>query len=301
MSIQTQRTTRSVSDRASGNALGVGSMVLWAAGFPAAEILLVSWPPLALITVRFALAVAFLIPLWILMDGWRAVRSPRWGLGLGIGAVTFGVGAYFLLLAQYYTDPVTVALIASATPIASTLIEMWQGQRKLTTVFALGLLTSVLGGIVATTSGAPSELGLGAVLAIISCFVFSWGSVAAVRYFPNESPIGRAAITMSGGAVATMAILLTLVAIGRDDYIPPMPQGPELMYLIVYAFAGMALSQAMWLASVGRLGVALASMHINLAPFYVMVLMLATGSQWDWVKAAGAAIVAIGVIAAQRR
>ena len=53
----------------SGNGLAIGSMLLWAAGFPAAEILLDAWHPLALMTARLMLALAVLMPLWLLLDG----------------------------------------------------------------------------------------------------------------------------------------------------------------------------------------------------------------------------------------
>ena len=65
--------------------------------------------------------------------------------------------------------------------------------------------------------------------------------------------------------------------------------------------AGMALSQVMWIASVGHLGVAVAAFHINVAPFYVMLLMIALGGSWSWPQAIGAAIVAFGVLLSQER
>ena len=62
----------------------------------------------------------------------------------------------------------------------------------------------------------------------------------------------------------------------------------------------MGLSQLLWIASVGRLGIGLASFHINVAPFYVMVIMLVLGAAWSWPQAIGAAIVGAGVVLAQR-
>ncbi|MCP4819889.1 MAG: EamA/RhaT family transporter, partial [Shimia sp.] len=41
-----------------------------------------------------------------------------------MGTVTFGAGAWLLLVAQAQTDPVTVAIIAAATPVAGTVIEV---------------------------------------------------------------------------------------------------------------------------------------------------------------------------------
>ena len=49
----------------------------------------------------------------------------------------------------------------------------------------------------------------------------------------------------------------------------------------------------------GRLGIAMSALHINLTPFYVMLFMLALGGTWNWLQAAGAALVCIGVLIAQ--
>ncbi len=285
---------------ATGNALGVASMLLWAAGFPAAEHLLDSWPPLTLITARFVLAVALLLPLWILLDGRAAVFGAKWGRGTVTGGICFGFGAYLLLLAQAYTDPVTVALIASTCPIAATLIEVFTGHRRLRRNFLLGLGASVVGGYVATGGGLSADLGVGASCAVASCFLFAWGSFAAVRDFPELSPVGRSTITLAGGCVATCLLVLGAHAMGVDV----MPSKPvdetQMSMLVVYAIAGMALSQVMFIASVGRLGVAVASFHINAAPFYVMLILLILGAAWSWPQAIGAAIVGLGVLLSQR-
>ncbi|MFC6688693.1 DMT family transporter [Jhaorihella thermophila] len=157
----------------SGNALCVASMVTWAAGFPAAEILLDSWHPAALTAARLVLAVAILLPVWIMADGPAAARHARWGHGLMVGGMGFGLGAFFLLKAQALTDPVTVALIASASPLAATLLEMAQRSRRLTPGFVLGLAASVIGGAVATQGTPSADLGMGAAYAIASVFVFA--------------------------------------------------------------------------------------------------------------------------------
>ncbi|MBC6408437.1 MAG: hypothetical protein GDA40_10190 [Rhodobacteraceae bacterium] len=89
------------------------------------------------------------------------------------------------MVAQKLTDPMTVALIASATQIAATLIEVAHRERRLNRFFALGLGAPVLGGAVATNAVAPAALGLGV--------------AAAVREFPDLSPIGRSTVTLGGG------------------------------------------------------------------------------------------------------
>lgn len=284
----------------SGNALGVASMFAWACGFPAAEVLLDTWPTLSLITARFALAVLMLMLLWLVVDGPRAVASARWGRGTLVGGLTFGLGTYLLLLAQSLTDAVTVAIIATGTPIAATLIEMWSGGRRLNTGFVLGMVASVAGGIIATGGTSVDTLGGGVLAALGSCFLFALGSHFTVRDFSDLSPVGRTTITLAGGLVFNATIFLIAYTLGAD-LLPRAPVNAEqITMLTIYALAAGALSQVMWIVSVGRLGIAVASFHINVAPFYVMLLMLALGDGWNWTKACGALIVILGVVIAQR-
>lgn len=281
-----------------GNGLAVGSMLLWAAGFPAAEILLDEWHPLFLITARLALALAVLLPLWLLLDGARAMVRARWGRAIWVGAAGFGTGTNLLLFAQWFTDPVTVALIATTTPIAATVIEVLGRVRRINARFLFGLAATVAGGVVAVGGNFSAELGWGIVMAIGSGFCFAWASDAAVRDFPDLTPVGRSTITFVGAALFTVVVFATGYAVDLFA-IPPQISIQQFGHLAIYAVAAMALSQILFIASVARLGVALTSFHINIAPFYVMLMLIALGGAWDWRAAAGAAIVGLGVLVSQ--
>ncbi|NBR88847.1 MAG: DMT family transporter [Rhodobacteraceae bacterium] len=284
----------------SGNALGVASLFIWAAGFPAAEELLDTWHPVALTAARFLMAMVLLMPLWVLADGWRAVLNARWGRGTAMGGLAFGGGATCLVAGQALTDPVTVSIIVSASPLAGAVVEWVLEGRRLTKAFASGLVASVIGGIVATGGAVPQGFGMGAVLAILSCFLFTWGSHLTVRDFPDLSPLGRTSVTLSGGLIFTAIAFLISNYLGWVAVPPDVFDPVSLGYLTIYALAALALSQVLWIAAVGRLGVAVAAMHMNVAPFYVMLILLALGNPWSWPQAIGAAIVAVGVILAQR-
>ncbi|MFC6688692.1 hypothetical protein [Jhaorihella thermophila] len=121
----------------------------------------------------------------------------------------------------------------------------------------------------------------------------------AVQDFPDLSPLGRTTITLAGGMVLMVLVTAVMGTMG-SDMLPRGTVGVEQFGLLtIYAVTGMALSQVMWIASVGRLGIAVASFHINIAPFYVMVILLSLGGAWDWRQATGAAIVALGVVLSQ--
>jgi drug/metabolite transporter (DMT)-like permease len=61
----------------------------------------------------------------------------------------------------------------------------------------------------------------------------------------------------------------------------------------------MAVSQLLWIISVGRIGIGAASMHMNAVPFYTMLMVFALGGAWNWWQTAGAAIVVFGALIAQ--
>ena len=64
-------------------------------------------------------------------------------------------------------------------------------------------------------------------------------------------------------------------------------------------YGGLAISQVLWIVSIGNIGIALSSLHMNATPFYVMLILFAMGGVWNWTQAFAAAIVGFGVLIAQ--
>ncbi len=285
----------------SGNSLAIASMLTWAAGFPAAELLLQSWPPVALLTARLALAIVFMVPIWVLIDGPARVLRARWGHAMLVGGIGLGTGMFLIIVAQKLTDPVTVAIIASCAPLIATLLELASGTRRLKWNFALGVVVSIVGGLIATSAVAPAQLGLGAACAVLSTGLFCWASMATARDFPELSQMGRTTITFTGGLVMATILLVGSSHMGMNVMTSKPVDLEQAGMLVIYALISMGLSQLLFVSSIGKLGVALASFHINIAPFYVMVIMVVLGEEWNWTRALGAAIVAVAVVLAQDR
>ena len=70
----------------------------------------------------------------------------------------------------------------------------------------------------------------------------------------------------------------------------------------------MAISQLLWIISVGRIGIGAASMHMNAVPFYVMLIVFALGGAWNWAQTARgrhrrrwASLIAQGLIRLRRK
>lgn len=284
------------------NAACMASMLVWAVGFPLADALLAVLPPVTVTGLRLAFATAFLLPAWFLLEGWQAVRDARWLRGLAVGAIGMGGGSLLLIFGQSRTDGITTAVIAATMPIIGIALECLLDGRRLTGRIVLGILLSVAGGV--AVYGARMghlNLGLGAFAIFASTIIFTWASRASVTALPGLSAIGRTAVTIAGGVLLVVAVQALLPAVGGQAVPWQLIGAREWGYAAAYGVASMALSQVLFLIGVAGLGIGVAAMHTNVAPFYVMLFALAFGDSWSWPSALAATLVLGGVFLAQTR
>ena len=285
----------------SGNMAAVLSTVIWAAGFPAAEILLDKMDPLSLIVLRTAVACGFMLFVWWLVEGGASVLRARWARGMVMGASTFGIATFLLIWAQDLTDAVTVAILGASYPLLATGLEVVTEGRRVTPRLLVGLFAALLGGVIAAGDKLSLDLGLGALAIVVSGLLFSRGSQLSVRLFPEASPIARTTLPLAGALALLGPVLLLAQVVGWVTPVSLRLSGGEWQMLLVYSIGAMAVSQFFFISAVGRIGVAMTSFHLNVAPFYVMLIMLALGADWSWAQAIGAVIVLAGAAVVQVR
>jgi drug/metabolite transporter (DMT)-like permease len=281
------------------NLICMGSMLIWAAGLPAADHLIPLLVPEQLNALRMTLAASFLVSLWAAWEGTVPLKRTNWLKGIYVGSF-IGLGAWFLIKGQAIGGAVTAAVISSTLPVVAIALEMLLEGRKLTLALILGMLLSLAGGVMALdldTGG--MSLGWGAILCFGSVVSFAIGSRLTVTAFPHETPIGRTAVTLTGAAIAALIVAGGQWAMGQ-----PAPDfsgwgAREIGSILLFSVGALGVSQIMWIMSVERLGIGLSALHINAAPFYVMLILFALGAGWDWAQAAAAAIVGLGVLIAQ--
>lgn len=282
------------------NLICSASMLIWAAGLPAADHLIPLLPPEQLTALRMSLTAAALVPFWALVEGRGALRGTGWLKGIAVGSL-IGLGAWFLVVGQAIGGAVTAAVISATLPLVGMAIEVMFDGRKMTPALALGITLSLAGGMMALDWQAGGlNLGFGAAMCFCSVIAFTIGSRLTVTAFPNHTPIGRTAITLTGAAIAASIVALGHTAITATPLPDLAPWGAdEWGALLIYSIGAMGISQVLWIMSVGRLGIGLSSLHINAAPFYVMLILFLLGGQWLWGQAAAACLVALGVLIAQ--
>ena len=284
------------------NLLCMASMFVWATAFPAVDFLSPHLPPLPLTALRLGVGIAFLLPIWLWVDGWDVLRHADWLKGLWVGGIGFTVGAGLLVQAQTMTDAVTVAVITATTPVIAIALECLLDGRRLNPLLVIGMALSLAGGVLAYAAKLGGVgFGMGALLAFVSVAAFTWGSRLTVKGFPTLSTLGQTTITLAGAFVTSLLLSVVQRAFGGPAADFAALGLPEVGALLVYALGSLVLSQLLWIKGVRGLGIGVASMHINAAPFYVMTFMMLLGHPWNGWQAVGALVVGAGVLISQIR
>lgn len=277
----------------------MASMLSWAAGLPAADLLISHLPALDIAAARMGLAALVLLIAWAVVEGPRALLTAPWLRATGIGAM-LGVAGWLLVVGQVRTDAVTVAIISAALPIVGIGIEVVLEGRRLLPGLILGVTLSFLGGLLALSGkNLGFDLGIGALICLASVSLYALGSRFSVSALPALTPLGRGAATVTGAGLTTGLMALAATMMGAEGPDWAALGWPEAGALVIYAVFSMAISQLLWLMSIGSLGIGLSALHINAAPFYVMLISLGFGGVWNGMQALGAAVVVLGVLVAQ--
>ncbi|MCP4335379.1 MAG: DMT family transporter [Gammaproteobacteria bacterium] len=277
------------------------AMVMWSVAFPIAEFMLHSWGTIALVLVRQLIAVSALFLVWLYIDGLTRIRSADWLAGIRVGGVGFGLGSMTFLVGQSMSDAVTPAIAASMMPIIGALLEVTLDGRRLRPRLVSGIVFALLGGLLATgTRLGEGNFGWGSLLCLFSVVLFAWATRATNHGFRSLSYVGQTTITLSGSLLVVSSVYLLLLLLDLPGTAIGSYESHHVLLLVFSSTCSLALAQFMWIRGAAGLGILLASLHMNAVPFYVMVIVaLFLGESWNWGQAAGAVLVAIGVLLAQ--
>jgi drug/metabolite transporter (DMT)-like permease len=277
------------------------AMVMWSFAFPIAEFMLESWGTVALVLTRQLIGVSVLFIAWLWIDGLARIIAADWRGGVRVGGVGFGLGSITFLVGQNMSDAVTPAIAASMMPIVGALLEVTLDGRRLRARLICGIVLALLGGLLATGARmGEGNFGWGSLLCLFSVVLFAWATRATNRRFRTLSFVGQTTITLSGSLMVVLSVFALMHLLDIPGTTVGLLDTRHVSLLVFTSVASLALAQFMWIRGAAGLGILLASLHMNAVPFYVMVIVvLFLGETWNWGQAAGAAIVAMGVLLAQ--
>ncbi|HMR29415.1 MAG TPA: DMT family transporter [Geminicoccaceae bacterium] len=284
-------------DTLRGNLAAFLSTILWASAFPVTQHLLETWDPLPLAAARLGLASAAMLVMAFMSRQLPAARALPWRDICLLGGLGVAVSVLCLLAGQALSDPVTASAIATMQPVAALLIGYASGRERLRPLQIMGILLAVSGALVVSPASQGAAFRGGEPLLVANVLLWTWYSHGA------RERLGGLGTFAVGGL--TMAVASAVLVAGSIAVSPIHPQAVDLSldslpWLFWMGVVGIGLSVPLWLSSVRLLGLAIASLHINLAPFYVILIGLLFGGSLSARQIFGAGLVATGAIVAQR-
>ena len=286
--------------RLHGNLFCALAMVLFAAGFPAAELLLESSGVIALILLRNAVGFAVLLVFLRILEQQTEILNLPWRDGFQFGFVGFGFGSVMLLVAQSMSDATTAAIAVAAMPVTAIALEVVLDSRRLTLRFLFSVFLVLIGGVLASGVMVQNlSFGVGLALGLIGSGFFAWGSRQTVKKLPELTPLSRTTVTTGGMVAFCLICWVGAEILGQSSATLSITTPRDILLLLIYSILGLSISQVLWIKSVADIGIGIASFHLNATPFYVMVIIFLFGGGWNWMQTGGVLILLSGAVIAQ--
>ncbi|MGI9406161.1 MAG: EamA family transporter [Hyphomicrobiaceae bacterium] len=290
-----------MSARIKGNIAAFVAMILWATGFPVTVAILETWNPLLLAPFRLGMSALMLLAILAVTGGLKYLRHVNWWDVTWIGGGILAVSTILLLYGQNLAHPITVAVIISMMPLISAVMGMASGQERLTIALGIGIVLSIVGGIVTSYTPASGDSDgslIGALLVLVSISLFVAYTRIVDARFPGLPDVAKSGLTCLAATIVVGD--LAFAAAGWDIVALKVDFSPQSLALIGWLGAvSFGLAMALWFASVRLIGTTVTTMHHNIVPFYVILMSLAVGGTIATHHLIGAGLVVAGAVVAQ--
>ena len=271
----------------------------WAAAFPATEMLLRDFHPVLNVAGRMSVGAVFLLMLVIGRGKLSEFRKIDLQGGFMLGVLGLGAAQTFLMWGQNFSNAVSAAIIATLMPLISILMGVAEGNERFTLRLTLAISLAIAGGIYASGIGlADTNFRGGEILVLAGITCYTWYSRRAVQWYGSVDTMVRVTAFMTAGALAQGVIALAMIGAGQVPA-PTTDVLSGLPWLLLLAIMAGGISNILWQHTVQGLGATTASIHLNAAPFYVMVVMIPLGGMTSWRQVIGALLVLAAALVAQ--
>jgi drug/metabolite transporter (DMT)-like permease len=278
----------------------------WGANVPVTKVMLVHFNLIPMAAVRtVAAAVALGLLLWM-VEGARSLRVdlrlPRF-LALGfIQAAFFAMYA----LGLNWSNPITAAAIGVVGPLVSAVTVRLAGVgQRFDPGFGTALVLTLIGGAILASSSLFGKgsvtFGGGEPILVLSNGLWTLYSLKAQAWFDRASQLHRAYVASLSAMGWLIACSLVLIALGRARSPFEVHDGWLWTQLIVVAVLASGLGSYCWNIGAARLGVAVASLWVNLVPFFAVLWSMIYGFMPNAYQIVGGLVALSGVVYMQWR
>lgn len=277
-------------------AAGIVAGVQAGAALVASRLVIGQTDPFTLALLRYAIALAVLLPL-ALRQPWPQVPRRHWLPLAALGAAQFALMTVLLNLAVSLAPSARVSLIFATAPMITYLMSLGLGHESLQRDRALGV-AACLGGVALVLG---ERVGAGSIwgdLAAIAAAIVLAGCNVTFRPMLGRYPALPLGVMAMGAGVAT----LLPISLGNGG-IAALPALDFVGWLLVAALGTTsALSFQAWIWAIGQAGATRIALFLSLGPITAMALGWAwAGEPVTRLFVAGLALVVAGLSIAYRR
>lgn len=279
--------------------------VSWGANVPVSKVMLEHFDVVPMLTIRTLAAVATLGVLLVLAEG---VRNLRIEIGvrrfLLIGLMMSGFFIVFTLGIQF-SNPISAAAVQVAGPLVSAATVRLVTGARFDPGFGVALALTVTGGAILAAGSlfgrGALTLGGGEIIVLLSNAIWTLYSLKAQSWFDRASQLHRAYVA-SFSAFGWMTVLsLVLVGFGWAGSPFAVTDGWVWTQLLLVAVFASGMGAYLWNIGASRLGVAIASLWVNLVPFFAVLWSMTYGFIPNAYQIAGGLVALTGVVYMQWR
>ncbi len=277
----------------------------WGANVPVSKVMLQHFDVVPMLAVRTLTAVATLAMVLVLAEG---VGSLRIEVGLKrfllIGLMMSGFFVIFTIGIRF-SNPISAAAVQVAGPlVAAATVRLVTGMR-FDPGFGVALALTLSGGAILAAGSLFGQgaltLGGGEIVVLLSNALWTVYSLKAQAWFDRASQLHRAYVASLSALGWMVPFSLALVAIGwaRSPFaVTDVWVWTQLLLVAVFASA---MGAYFWNIGASRLGVAIASLWVNLVPFFAVLWSMAYGFMPNVYQIVGGLVALSGVVYMQWR
>jgi drug/metabolite transporter (DMT)-like permease len=245
----------------------------WGANVPITKVMLAHFDLIPMSAIRTASASIVLAVLLLLVEGRRALRIDlgfrRFAM---LGLMMGGFFAFYTLGIQF-SNPITAATVAVAGPLASSTL----------------------------VSSGPVTFGGGEIVLLLSNSLWTLYSLKAQAWFDRASQLHRTYVA-SLSAMGWMILLsVGLITVGWTRSPLAVTDAWAWAQLLTVAVLASGFGGYFWNVGASRLGVAVASLWVNLVPFFAVLWSMAYGFVPNAYQIVGGLVALSGVVYMQWR
>jgi drug/metabolite transporter (DMT)-like permease len=277
----------------------------WGANLPVTKVMLRHFDLIPMAALRTVAATASLALLLWLVEGARALRIDlRLGRFLALG---FMMAAFFAIyaLGLYYSNPITAAAIQVAGPLVAAVTVRLAAGLRFDPGFGVALALTVLGGVILASSSLLASgsltFGGGEIVVLLSNALWTLYSVKVQAWFDRASQLHRAYVASLSAMGWLILCSVVLIVLGWSRSPFGVSDGWVWSQLIVVAVLASGLGGYCWNIGASRLGVAVASLWVNLVPFFAVLWSMAYGFMPNAFQIVGGLVALSGVVYMQGR